>query len=67
MVSYWGMTKGLREDWETRISTLMGVIIIREVGKIGARDEEEVRISVSIWGESIVEMPKECLIGEDEN
>ena len=28
----------------------------REVGKIGARDEEEVRINVSIWGEAIVEM-----------
>ena len=34
----------------------MGEIIIGEVGKMGARDGEEVRISVSIWGEAIVEM-----------
>ena len=34
----------------------MGVIIMGEVGKIGARDEEEVRISVSIWGGAIVEI-----------
>ena len=31
-------------------------MIIGEVGKIGARDEEEVRIGVWIWGEGIVEM-----------
>ena len=39
-----------------KISTLMGEMIIEEVGKIGARDEEEVRIGVSIWEEEIVEI-----------
>ena len=34
----------------------MGEIIIGEVGKIDTRDEEEVGIEVSIWGERIVEM-----------
>ena len=38
------------------ISTLIGEMIIGEVGKIGARDEEEVRVSVSIWGGAIVEI-----------
>ena len=50
------MSRGSGSEWETGISTLIGEIIIGEVGKIGARDEKEVRISVSIWGEAIVEM-----------
>ena len=38
------------------ISTLIGVMIIGKVGKMGRRDEEEVRIGVSILGKGIVEM-----------
>ena len=68
-VSYWGVTKGLDCDWETGISTLMGKIIMGEVGKRDTRDEEEVMIGVSIWEERIVEMEGiytwENLIGED--
>ena len=50
------MTKGSGCDWETGISTLMGEMTMGEVGKIDTRDEEEVRIGVSIWGERIAEM-----------